>query len=153
MNGDQALEYVRSRHAAGAEGSDFARSKRQEKVINAFRDKVLSAQTLIDPGKILNLYNVTKDSIDTNIKQDEFDDFIRLAEGLRGAKIQSGVIDIGDAINQRNGLLLEDNILSDGLYLSALSPRIGNGNYSEIQKYVSCEITKGNCSVSLKPQN
>ena len=153
MNGDEALEYVRSRHAIGAEGSDFARSKRQEKVINAFRDKVLSAQTLIDPGKILNLYNVTKDSIDTNIKQDEFDDFIRLAEGLRGAKIQSGVIDIGDAINQRNGLLLEDNILSDGLYLSALSPRIGNGNYSEIQKYVSCEITKGNCSVSLKPQN
>lgn len=153
MNGDQALEYVRSRHALGVEGSDFARSKRQEKAINAFRDKVLSAQTLIDPSKIINLYGVLKGSIDTNIKQDEFDDFIRLAEKFRGAKIQSAVIDVGDATTQRNGLLKEDAILSDGLYLSALTPRMGNGNYSEIQKYINCEIKTGNCLVPVKPQN
>ena len=36
MDGETALEYVRSRHAEGPEGSDFARSKRQEKVISAF---------------------------------------------------------------------------------------------------------------------
>jgi LCP family protein required for cell wall assembly len=153
MSGEQALEYVRSRHASGVEGSDFARSKRQEKVINAIKDKVLSPQTLINPGEILSLYNVIKGSIDTDIKQTEFDDFIRLGESMRGAKIQSAVIDTGDTTTQRNGLLIEDSILSDGLYLSALSPRIGSGNYSEIQKYVFCTITKGNCNVSLKSQN
>ena len=52
MNGETALEYVRSRHAIGVEGGDFARSKRQEKVINAFKNKVLSAQTLINPSKL-----------------------------------------------------------------------------------------------------
>lgn len=153
MNGDQALEYVRSRHAIGVESGDFARSKRQEKVINSFRDKVVSAQTLIDPGKLLNLYNIIKDSIDTNIKQDDFDDFIRLAGKLKNAKIQSAVIDIGDATTQRNGLLIEDAILSDGLYLSALTPRMGNGNFSEIQDYISCQILKGNCLVNAKLAN
>ena len=153
MNGDQALEYVRSRHAMGVEGSDFARSKRQEKVINAFKDKVLSPQTLINPSKIIDLYNVVKSSIDTNIKQDEFDDFIRLAEKMRTAKIQSAVIDIGDETTQRNGLLLEAPISSDYDYLSVLIPRIGNGNFSEIQKYITCEIEKGNCPVSKLPKN
>ncbi|KKP80531.1 MAG: hypothetical protein UR81_C0024G0001, partial [Candidatus Levybacteria bacterium GW2011_GWB1_35_5] len=42
-----ALEFVRSRHAKGEEGTDFARSKRQEKVINAFKDIfVISALTM-----------------------------------------------------------------------------------------------------------
>jgi LCP family protein required for cell wall assembly len=153
MSGDQALEYVRSRHALGVEGGDFARSKRQEKVINAFKDKVLSAQTLINPAKIIDLYNIVKSSIDTNIKQDEFDDFIRLAEKMRSAKIQSAVIDIGDVTTQRNGLLLETPISSDYGYLSALIPRIGNGNFSEIQKYIACEIEKGNCLVSPLSKN
>lgn len=153
MNGDQALEYVRSRHAVGLENGDFARSKRQEKIINAFRDKVLSAQTLIDPGKILNLYDVLKGSIDTNIKQDEFDDFIRLAEKMKGAKIQSTVLDIGDQQTNTPGLLIQAPTASIYDYLFTLIPRLGNGNFSEIQKYVTCEITKGNCVVSVKPQN
>ena len=59
MDGETALEFVRSRHATQElKASDFARSKRQEKVINAFKDKVLSAQTLINPGKIISLYTV-----------------------------------------------------------------------------------------------
>jgi LCP family protein required for cell wall assembly len=152
MDGQTALEFVRSRHASQAiEASDFARSKRQEKVISAFKSKVLSAQTLINPGKIISLYNDLQDSIDTDIKQNEFDDFIRLAEKMRGAKITSAVIDVGDLTNQRNGLLVEDSISSGGLYLSALNPRAGSGNFSEIQNYISCEINKGNCSVLPTP--
>ena len=81
MDGETALEFVRSRHASQTiEASDFARSKRQEKVIQAFKNKVLSAQTLINPGKIISLYTTLQSSIDTDIKQSEFDDFIRLGE-------------------------------------------------------------------------
>jgi LCP family protein required for cell wall assembly len=152
MTGETALEFVRSRHASQSiEASDFARSKRQEKVISAFKSKVLSAQTLINPGKIISLYNDLQDSIDTDIKQNEFDDFIRLAEKMRGAKITSAVIDVGDLTTERNGLLIEDSISSGDLYLSALNPRVGSGNFSEIQNYISCEINKGNCSVLPTP--
>lgn len=151
MDGETALEFVRSRHGTNGENSDFARSKRQEKVINAFKAKILSAQTLLNLPKMLSLYNTLKSSIDMNIPQSGFDDFIRLAEKMRGAKIQSVVIDTGDVASQRAGLLNESVVQADYGNTSALIPRIGNGNFSEIQKYISCEITKGNCVVSPLP--
>ena len=152
MDGATALEFVRSRHASQAiEASDFARSKRQEKVISAFKNKVLSAQTLINPGKLIGLYNTLQTSIDTDIKQDEFDDFIRLAEKMRNAKIQSVVIDQGDDTVGRPGLLINPAMTSDYDYLWTLIPRTGNGNFAEIQSYISCEIVKGNCVVSKSP--
>jgi LCP family protein required for cell wall assembly len=152
MSGEMALEFVRSRHAdQSIEASDFARSKRQEKVIAAFKNKVLSAQTLLNPGKVISLYNILSGSIDTDIKQNEFDDFIRLAEKMRGAKIQSVVIDQGDDTTQRAGLLINPPSTSDYNYAWTLIPRVGSGNFSEIQNYISCEITKGNCTVLPTP--
>jgi polyisoprenyl-teichoic acid--peptidoglycan teichoic acid transferase len=151
MDGETALEFVRSRHALGAESGDFARSKRQEKVINAFKDKILSAQTLINPGKVISLYNVLAGSIDTNIKQGELDDFIRLAAKMRSAKINNTVLDIGDIYTNRYGLLDEAPYSSEYDNLSVLIPRVGNGNFSEIQNYISCQINKGNCLVLPTP--
>lgn len=153
MDGETALEYVRSRHAVQAiEASDFARSKRQEKVIKAFKDKVFSIQTLLNPGKLISLYDTLKSSIDMDIPQSQFDDFIRLAEKMKNAKIQTAVIDTGDPATQRAGLLINPPTSSAYDYEWVLTPRIGNGNFSEIQNYVSCEIAKGNCVVSPSPQ-
>lgn len=152
MSGETALEFVRSRHALGSEGSDFARSKRQEKIINAFKNQVLSAQTLINPAKLISLYDVLKGSIDTDIKTEEFDDFVRLAQQMKKAKIQSAVVDTGDETENRNGLLILAPIASDYDYLSVLIPRTGNGNFEEIQTYITCEINKGNCVVAKNPQ-
>jgi len=153
MDGETALEFVRSRHAVQiVEQSDFARSKRQEKVIKAFKDKVLSAQILINPIKIYSLYNILKGSIDIDIKQNEFDDFVRLAEKMKTAKIQSSSIDAGDEEAQRGGLLVNPPISADYNYAWVLIPRVGNGNYSEIQNFVSCEIKTGNCPVSKTPK-
>lgn len=153
MDGETALKFVRSRHALGVEGSDFARSKRQQKVISAFREKVLSPQTLVNPVTLINLYNTVKESIDTDIKYEELDDFVKLAQKLNNAKIESVVIDYGDEINQRNGLLTEAPISEDYNYLSVLIPRIGNGDFSEIAKYVSCELEQGNCKITPTPKN
>lgn len=153
MSGQTALEFVRSRHAKGNEGTDFARSKRQEKVINAFKEKILSAKTLVNPAKVLNLYNVLKDSIDTDIVQDEFDDFIRLSKDMSEAKIKSAIIDIGDESQNRQGLLINPVISKAYNYEWVLIPRIGNGNFSEIQKYINCEITSNNCTVPKMPKN
>jgi len=134
MDGETALKFVRSRHALGGEGSDFARSKRQQKVISAFRDKILSPQTLANPVTLINLYNTVKSSIDTDIKYDELDDFLKLASKMNKAKIESVVIDYGDEQNARNGLLIEPPLSEEYNYLSVLIPRIGNGDFSEIAK-------------------
>lgn len=147
LNGKEALEVVRSRHAQGEEGTDFARSKRQEAVIQGTKDKLLSLNVLLNPGKIVDLYDLLKASIDTNIKDDEIDDFIRLFQKMRGAKIQSAVLDSGDDTKGRPGLLVNPALSSayDGQWV--LIPRIGNNEFSEIQKYVECEIKLGNCAI------
>ena len=153
MDGETALKFVRSRHALGGEGSDFARSKRQQKVISAFRDKILSPQTLANPVTLINLYNTVKSSIDTDIKYDELDDFLKLASKMNKAKIESVVIDYGDEQNARNGLLIEPPLSEEYNYLSVLIPRIGNGDFSEISNYVNCELEQGNCKVTPTPKN
>ena len=150
MDGKTALIFVRSRHGTGMEGSDFARSNRQEKIIKAFKDKVFSLQTLTNPGKVISLYDILKDSIDTDIKQNEMDDFIRLAEKMKKASIQSAVIDTGDAQTKRPGLLMNPSSAEDYYLQWVLIPMAGNGNFSEIQKYIGCEIKTGNCPISTK---
>ncbi len=67
MNGEEALEFVRSRMGTNGEGNDFARSKRQQKVLEAFRKKVLSLETLVNPGRIKGLFGAFGQSIETDI--------------------------------------------------------------------------------------
>ena len=147
MDGETALKFVRSRHALGKEGSDFARSKRQEKVINAFKDKLFSVGTILNPMKASSLFGVFKDSVEMDIKQDELDDFIRLAQKLEGAKITSAVIDMGDASDDRLGLLMNPPI--SPLYGNqwVLAPRNGPDDYTEIQQFVGCYLKGKTCMV------
>lgn len=147
MDGKTALTYVRSRHAEGEEGTDFARSKRQIKVISAFKDKIFSLQTLLNPAKVISIYNATADSIDTDVPKDEFDDFIRLARRMEKVTIKNSVLDYGDETEKRPGLLVTPSVSAEYLNQWVLIPRNGNGDFSEIQKYVDCEIKIGNCPI------
>ncbi|MDE2311463.1 MAG: LCP family protein [Patescibacteria group bacterium] len=71
MDGQRALIFARSRHADGPEGSDFARSARQQKVIQAFKEKVLNLNLITDSGKINSLLNIFADHFHTNITPGE----------------------------------------------------------------------------------
>lgn len=151
MNGEIALEYVRSRHAIGEEGTDFARSARQEKVIKAFKDKIFSLQTVLNPAKFISLYTIVKGNIDTDVKQTEMDDFVRLFQEMKNTKVNTAVIDYGDPVKKRAGLLINPPQSSTYNFEWVLIPRIGNGNFEEIQGYIDCEITLGTCTTSALP--
>ena len=97
---------------------------------------------------MVSLVGVLSDSIDTNIKDSEYDDFIKLANSLKGSKIDSAILDIGDESSSRLGLLINPPISEEFGNQYVLIPRIGNGNYSEIKTYIDCEINYGNCEVS-----
>lgn len=146
MDGETALEYVRSRHALGPEGSDFARSKRQEKVISAFKAKLFSVGTILNPVKMIDLINTLSGSLETDIPQSKYADFIQTAQDMKGAKIASTVIDTGDSEMGRYGLLINPPVADYG-GAWVLAPRTGATDYSEIQEYVSCMITTANCTV------
>lgn len=71
MDGTRALEFARSRHAAGIEGSDFARGLRQQKIISAFKDKVLNLNLIKDAGTINSLMGTFADHFHTNLSPAE----------------------------------------------------------------------------------
>lgn len=152
MDGKTALKYVRSRHAFGIEGSDFARSQRQAKVITAFREKLFSAGTLLNPAKVSELLGILQGSIEMDIKENEIADFVRLANEMKGAKIVSTVLDTGEYseedAEERFGLLLNPPISAEYHNAWVLIPRIGNGEYIEIHEYVSCFLAGKKCIVT-----
>lgn len=94
MNGQLALKYVRSRHAQGDEGSDFARSRRQELLISALKNKVFSTETFLNPGKVEQVYNLLKSHIDTDIKPDDTNNFLKLALKYRSVSFKPVVLDM-----------------------------------------------------------
>lgn len=152
MDGETALKYVRSRHALGPEGSDFARSKRQEKVIAALKDKVFSVGTILNPLKLLSLYDTYQASIDTDIKKDEYDDFVKLAQKMKGATTNNYVIDAGSELEGRPELLINPPVSMDqygGAWV--LVPKAGPNNYTAIQRYVRCLTEGSGCPVTPTP--
>ncbi len=147
MDGNLALEFSRSRHGVGEEGSDFARSKRQQEVISAVKEKVLSLGIILNPVKIFGIFNILKSNIDTDIQANEYDDFINLARKMQNAKTQSYVIDSGNVYQGTFGLLSQPVPTSDKQFQFILSPRVGENDFSEIHDYVAC-ITEGSvCTV------
>jgi len=67
MDGKRALEFVRSRHGTNGEGSDFARGRRQQLVIGAVRDKLLSLGTLSNPKTMSEIWTSLSSHIQTNL--------------------------------------------------------------------------------------
>lgn len=147
MDGETALEFVRSRHGVGAEGSDFARSRRQQLVIAAIKDKALSLGVLLNPVKLIGVYDILKDNINTNIDVGKIDDFIKLANKLKDGQIENYVIDQGDLAIPRYGLVINPPISDEYRLKWVLIPRVGNGDFSEIQQYVSCLVESNVCVV------
>lgn len=91
MDGETALKFVRSRHGTGKEGTDFARSKRQELVLQAFKNKILSTQTLMNPQKIIELLQTFGSNVETNIPTTLYPEFIKILKQQKD--IKSFVID------------------------------------------------------------
>ena len=67
MDGEKALQFARSRNAKGDEGTDFARSQRQQKIILAFKNKLFSPKILLKPNKLLKLKEIAKKHIKTDL--------------------------------------------------------------------------------------
>jgi polyisoprenyl-teichoic acid--peptidoglycan teichoic acid transferase len=147
MDGEKALKFVRSRHAIGAEGTDFARAKRQEIIIETFKKKMFSLNILLNPSKLVGLYDVFQDSIHTDIQQSEYDDFIKLAQKMKDAQTNNVIFFYSDPYSEKQSIFINPptSVMYDNKWV--LIPRVGNGNFSEVQKYVECEIKIGNCPI------
>ncbi len=123
LDGEHALEYARSRETS----SDFDRSKRQQQIMVAARDKALSAQYLTNPAKISQLIDILGDHIKTDLSLSEAERLAEIVRGIPSSQVTSKVIDGADS-----GLLY-DSIGPGGAYI--LLPR--SGDYSDIHQFVA----------------
>ncbi len=116
MNGERALIFARSRHAAGPEGSDFARGVRQQKILQAAKTKVIDLNLITDAGKINELFNVIGDHFHTNMSPGELIRLYNVTKDFNGESITSLSLD------PTTGIVCDQVIESTGAYVLALCP-------------------------------
>lgn len=126
MDGETALTFVRSRHGNNGEGSDFARSKRQQKVILALKEKLLSFSTVVNPAKLKDIYDSVSDNILTNMSFSDMISMLKLSKELDTSNIITLTLD-----NSPTGFL-ENGTSADGAFI--LVPT--SGDFLEIQDKV-----------------
>lgn len=133
MDGATALRFVRSRHGTNGEGSDFARSARQQKVILAFRDKVISSKTLTNPSTLINLEKTFSSSIDTDIGSQEIPLLAKLGLKIDPSTVRRVVLTASED-DSRLDVGAPENY--GGAY--ALIPK--GGNWADLADYIQGEI-------------
>lgn len=126
MDGSLALKFARSRHAQGAEGSDFARSRRQQKIIQAVKDKLLKSENLLKPAMIASIASQLNEHVSYNFKTWEILKLWSKFKDTSSEDIYTYGLDDGP------GGLLVSGRSEAGAYI--LSPR--SGDFSEIRYFV-----------------
>lgn len=136
MDADRALKYVRSRQATGAEGTDFARGRRQQQLIAALRNKLFKSTFLWqNPLRLKELFAAFDDATNTDMKLSEQILFLKLFLKVSDEKIRKIVLE---------GLLVNPPLWEyNGEWV--LVPR--TGSFEEIHKFFSCQLQVVNCSI------
>jgi LCP family protein required for cell wall assembly len=127
LDGETALKYARSRKTT----SDFDRSKRQQKLLFAIKNKAMTKNILLNPGKITNLYNAVSSHIETNLSIRHIIELAKVSQDFHKENIVSRVI-TDDPTRCGGFLYVPERNLFGGAYV--LVP-IGN-NYNFIHQYV-----------------
>lgn len=126
FDGATALMYARSRMGTNGEGSDFARAKRQQKIILALKEEILKGQTLLNPITMNRLSSRVANNVTTNVESWEALRFYQIASDVKSEQIVRATLD--DA----PGGILQSSISPKGAYI--LQPR--NGDYKLLQTVV-----------------
>jgi len=112
MDGTEALEYSRSRHSLdNAEGSDFARSKRQQLVLAAVLTKVKAMGIVGNLADITKYLGILGQNVETNLSSDEM---VSMAKIFRGVDPNTDYLKANWATG--NGFLC-DSTSSYGAYI------------------------------------
>lgn len=127
LDGDTSLKYVRSRKTT----SDFDRSKRQQKLLFAVKDKAMSKDILLNPGKIKDLYYSVDANIETNFSIRHIIELAKISKDFSKENIITRVM-TDDPTSCGGFLYVPERDFFGGAYV--LVP-IGN-DYDFIHQYV-----------------
>ena len=129
MDGATALKYARSRETT----SDFDRSRRQQQVIKAIKDKIMTLDVLANPKKLTDLMGIVGDHLRTNLSAGEI-------KALAGAQKD---------LDTQNTISQVFDTAADGPLTSTtdsrgyiILPKKGVGNYADLQEIAKNIFTK-----------
>ena len=127
MDGESALKFVRSRHSM-EDGGDFARSRRQQRLILAVKEKLLSSSFFNNSEK---LYSEFGNLIKTDLDLANFKNFYTLINPPDDYKIKF------ISLSTENVLLSSKSL--NGQYI--LIPKNGEGVWTGIHSYINQELS------------
>lgn len=131
MDGETALKYARSRKTT----SDFDRSKRQQKLLFAIKEKAMTKNILLNPAKIRNLYEAVNNNLETNLSLRHIIELAKISQDFSQENIVNKVI-TDDPTACGGFLYTPERRLFGGAYV--LVP-IGN-HYDFIHQYVDLSL-------------
>ena len=140
MNGERALQYARSRHGNNGEGSDFARARRQQQILTALKERLLSFGTYTNPVRIQNILQTLSSHISTNLDFGQLMYLAGLGREVNG-EIKMLVLDNG------NTGFLNSSIAESGAFI--LSPR--TGNFKEINSAIENVFNENGAPTQTAP--
>jgi len=93
MDGLTALKFVRSRSGTNGEGSDFARARRQQRVIQAFFKKSTSIGNLLDPVKLNKIFRDFGQAVESDFDLAAIPQTIKLSKEINLDNVRTFVLD------------------------------------------------------------
>ncbi len=152
LTSERVLKYARSRQYS----SDFDRARRQQEVIKAVKDKVLSTNTLLDPVKLLELYNSFKrNALFSDVSLNDIKAGISTVTKIDQNRIYDIVLD--DTLGGKNRLLSRPYYSGgvhsrNGYYLTTVDYETQEDDYVTVRNFVQAigkypEIYKENANV------
>lgn len=125
LNGELALKVARCRK--GTCGNDYGRAARQQQIILALRQKLLSSQTLLNYGRLSGIRNTLTKNLDTDLELRQMAKLAWLLRDLGESDITRHVIDTSNFL-----------VSADGG--SNLAPR--SGDFTEINQFIKNIFTQ-----------
>jgi len=126
MDGETAITFARSRHAP-EDGNDFGRSRRQQLLMEAVKDKVVSVETI---PKLFGIFDALEGHLRMSFSFTEAKDLLGWGQAQARAKRQFTIKTGG--LDSTNFLI---GATSSG-GASILLPSAGQGNYNAIHSWV-----------------
>jgi polyisoprenyl-teichoic acid--peptidoglycan teichoic acid transferase len=130
MNGEQAIEYSRSRYSP-EDGTDFGRARRQQVLMSAVKEQIFSVETI---PKVFGLLDALQGHLRMSFSFSEAKDLAGWAQGQIRDKQQ---FTIHSTVLQ-TGPLLYSSTSAGGAYI--ILPTAGQGNYNQIHAFVQSEL-------------
>lgn len=140
LDGITALKYARSRHST----SDFDRSLRQQAIVKAIREKILSLWILTSPSKIKSIYSIIKQHIVSDLDASQIINLSLYVKDLPKENLVSSNLNdtcfYGSSVCEKWGFLIvppRDQFGWASVLLQEWAGYNSLSDYSSIEKYTN----------------